>query len=151
MSRGSSSCGGIGSISSSKLASHLRVEVTICLYLPGTSTREIKRRMFTYITMNWRGQPMPLPQNNRAHFGHDTKSLKLRAVQESTGRCGQGDSERPRSGLSLARTPHLVLGNGATRYDQAKRSINRAVSVSTCLRGPGATEGTRRWINLLSL
>jgi transposase len=42
-----------------KLAHELGLEVTVCHYPPGTSKwNKIEHRMFSFITMNWRGRPL---------------------------------------------------------------------------------------------
>ena len=41
------------------LADHLGVSITVCHYPPGTSKwNKIEHRMFSFITLNWRGQPL---------------------------------------------------------------------------------------------
>jgi hypothetical protein len=42
-----------------KLASETGLEITVCHYPPGTSKwNRIEHRMFSFITMNWRGRPL---------------------------------------------------------------------------------------------
>ncbi len=42
-----------------KLAAETGLEITVCHYPPGTSKwNRIEHRMFSYITMNWRGRPL---------------------------------------------------------------------------------------------
>ncbi len=42
-----------------RLATELGLEVTVCHYPPGTSKwNQIEHRMFSFITMNWRGRPL---------------------------------------------------------------------------------------------
>ena len=44
-----------------KLATETGLEITVCHYPPGTSKwNRIEHRMFSFITMNWRGRPSPL-------------------------------------------------------------------------------------------
>jgi len=41
------------------LADRLGLRLTVCHFPPGTSPwSEIERRMFSHITMNWRGRPL---------------------------------------------------------------------------------------------
>ena len=41
------------------LANHLGVAITVCHYPPGTSKwNKIEHRMFSFISLNWRGQPL---------------------------------------------------------------------------------------------
>ncbi len=43
----------------SKLASETGLDITVCHYPPGTSKwNRIEHRMFSFITMNWRGRPL---------------------------------------------------------------------------------------------
>ena len=42
-----------------KLAEESGLEITVCHYPPGTSKwNRIEHRMFSFITMNWRGRPL---------------------------------------------------------------------------------------------
>ena len=42
-----------------KLADETGLDITVCHYPPGTSTwNKIEHRMFSFITMNWRGRPL---------------------------------------------------------------------------------------------
>ena len=42
-----------------RLAAETGLEITVCHYPPGTSKwNRIEHRMFSYITMNWRGRPL---------------------------------------------------------------------------------------------
>ena len=65
-----------------RLATELGLEVTVCHYPPGTSKwNKIEHRMFSFITMNWRGRPLVSYRTEyRAHFGHWDKE------PEATGR-----------------------------------------------------------------
>ena len=68
-----------------RLATELGLEVTVCHYPPGTSKwNQIEHRMFSFITMNWRGRPLV---SYRAIVelisATGTKSLKLRADHDA--------------------------------------------------------------------
>ncbi len=42
-----------------KLAAETGLDITVCHYPPGTSKwNKIEHRMFSFITMNWRGRPL---------------------------------------------------------------------------------------------
>jgi hypothetical protein len=42
-----------------KLATETSLEITVCHYPPGTSKwNKIEHRMFSFISMNWRGRPL---------------------------------------------------------------------------------------------
>ena len=42
-----------------KLAAETGLEITVCHYPPGTSKwNKIEHRMFSFISMNWRGRPL---------------------------------------------------------------------------------------------
>ena len=64
-----------------KLATELGLEVTVCHYPPGTSKwNKIEHRMFSFITMNWRGRPLVSYRTIiELISATETKSLKLRA------------------------------------------------------------------------
>ena len=64
-----------------KLATELGLEVTVCHYPPGTSKwNKIEHRMFSFITMNWRGRPL-LSYRTIVELisATETKSLKVHA------------------------------------------------------------------------
>lgn len=64
-----------------KLATELGLEVTVCHYPPGTSKwNKIEHRMFSFITMNWRGRPL-LSYRTIVELisATGTKSLKVHA------------------------------------------------------------------------
>lgn len=46
-------------ISLQKLADEIGLNITVCHYPPGTSKwNKIEHRMFSFISMNWKGQPL---------------------------------------------------------------------------------------------
>ena len=54
-----------------KLAEETGLEITVCHYPPGTSKwNRIEHRMFSFITMNWRGRPSPPAHHHRVDLGH---------------------------------------------------------------------------------
>jgi hypothetical protein len=64
-----------------KLAQELGLQVTVCHYPPGTSKwNKIEHRMFSFITMNWRGRPLVSYRTIvELISATETKRLKLRA------------------------------------------------------------------------
>ena len=64
-----------------RLAEELGLEVTVCHYPPGTSKwNKIEHRMFSFITMNWRGRPLVSYRTIiELISATETKNLKLRA------------------------------------------------------------------------
>ena len=83
-----------------KLAAETGLEITVCHYPPGTSKwNRIEHRMFSYITMNWRGRPLThLPPHHH--------------------RTGRRDHHRNRA-HHQSRTRHRVVSEG--RQDQRHR------------------------------
>ena len=61
------------------------MEVTVCHYPPGTSKwNKIEHRMFSFITMNWRGRPLVSYRTIiELISATGTKSLKLRADHDT--------------------------------------------------------------------
>jgi hypothetical protein len=56
------------------LADELQIPITVCHLPPGTSKwNRIEHRLFSHITMNWRGKPLILPRSDRQpdHRDHD--------------------------------------------------------------------------------
>ena len=55
-----------------RLATETGLHITVCHYPPGTSKwNRIEHRMFSFITMNWRGRPLTTPaHHHRAHLRH---------------------------------------------------------------------------------
>jgi hypothetical protein len=70
-----------------KLAAELGLELTVCHYPPGTSKwNKIEHRMFSFITMNWRGRPLVSYRTIvELISATETKSLKLRADHDTRG------------------------------------------------------------------
>jgi len=64
-----------------KLAGELGLDITVCHYPPGTSKwNKIEHRMFSFITMNWRGRPLVSYRTIiELISATQTKSLNLRA------------------------------------------------------------------------
>ncbi|MGA3217460.1 MAG: ISAzo13 family transposase [Acidimicrobiales bacterium] len=64
-----------------KLAEELGLDITVCHYPPGTSKwNKIEHRMFSFITMNWRGRPLVSYRTIvELISATETKSLTLRA------------------------------------------------------------------------
>ena len=64
-----------------RLSEELGLEATVCHYPPGTSKwNKIEHRMFSFITMNWRGRPLVSYRTIiELISATETKSLKLRA------------------------------------------------------------------------
>jgi hypothetical protein len=64
-----------------KLAEDLGMDVTVCHYPPGTSKwNKIEHRMFSFITMNWRGRPLVSYRTIvELISATETKSLRLQA------------------------------------------------------------------------
>src|SRR5712691_1891844 len=68
------------------LADDLRLNITVCHFPPGTSKwNKIEHRMFSYITQNWRGQPLRSRAVVVNLIGHTTTrtGLKVRAALET--------------------------------------------------------------------
>jgi hypothetical protein len=66
----------------SKLATELQMPITVCHFPPGTSKwNKIEHRMFSHISMNWRGKPLVDHQTIVSLIGATTttKGLKIRA------------------------------------------------------------------------
>jgi transposase len=67
------------------LARELGMEVTVCHYPPGTSKwNKIEHRMFSFITMNWRGRPLVSYRTIvELISATETKTLKVRSEHDS--------------------------------------------------------------------
>ena len=67
-----------------KLADELGLEVTVCHYPPGTSKwNKIEHRMFSFITMNWRGRPLVSYRTIvELISATEAKALKVRAEHD---------------------------------------------------------------------
>src|SRR5262249_56914291 len=49
-----------------KLADALKIPITVCHFPPGTSKwNKIEHRLFSFITINWRGKPLRTYSTNR--------------------------------------------------------------------------------------
>ena len=67
-----------------KLATELGIELTVCHYPPGTSKwNKIEHRMFSFISMNWRGRPLVSYRTIVDLIAAtEAKSLKVRAEHD---------------------------------------------------------------------
>src|SRR6185437_8620745 len=58
------------------LAAETGLEITVCHFPPGTSKwNKVEHRLFSHITMNWRGRPLTshdvvIKQHRRDHYAH---------------------------------------------------------------------------------
>ncbi len=110
-----------------KLAAETGLDITVCHYPPGTSKwNRIEHRMFSFITMNWRGRPLTTPaHHHRADLGHHHHDRahhpgRLRPQLVSEGR----QDHRQAAGRGPARTPRVPR-----RVElHHQRSIKRGVS-----------------------
>ena len=75
-----------------QLADHRGVEVTVCHYPPGTSKwNKIEHRLFSYISVNWKGQPLVSYESERAQRRRGTtagadsrRSVAVGSVRKAT-------------------------------------------------------------------
>jgi len=66
-----------------KLSNDIGIEITVCHFSPGTSKwNKIEHRLFSFITMNWRGKPLESYQSVVSLIGatKTRKGLKVKAV-----------------------------------------------------------------------
>ena len=71
-----------------KLARETGLEITVCHYPPGTSKwNKIEHRMFSFISMNWRGRPLTSYRTIVELIAGTTtrKGLRIRAERDQTG------------------------------------------------------------------
>ena len=69
-----------------RLATEVRVPITVCHYPPGTSKwNAIEHRLFSFISMNWRGQPLVSYEAvvNLIGHTHTRTGLKVRALLDT--------------------------------------------------------------------
>ncbi|MFZ2057354.1 MAG: ISAzo13 family transposase, partial [Acidimicrobiales bacterium] len=58
-------------------------EITVCHFPPGTSKwNKIEHRMFSFLTMNWRGRPLVTYRTVVQLIAGTTKGLKIRADRD---------------------------------------------------------------------
>ncbi len=66
-----------------KLAEETGLEITVCHFPPGTSKwNKIEHRMFSFLTMNWRGRPLVTYRTVVQLIAGTTKGLKIRADRD---------------------------------------------------------------------
>ena len=96
-----------------KLAAETGLRITVCHYPPGTSKwNRIEHRMFSFITMNWRGKPLTslrtiielISATATTTGPHDPGRLRLQLVSEGR------EGHRRRTGRCPTRTPRLPRG-----------------------------------------
>ena len=88
-----------------RLATEVRVPITVCHYPPGTSKwNAIEHRLFSFISMNWRGQPLVSYEAVVNLIGHtQTRTgLKVRALLDTRAySTGQSVTPTQMTALSL--------------------------------------------------
>ncbi len=96
-----------------KLAAETGLEITVCHYPPGTSKwNKIEHRMFSFISMNWRGKPLRTYRCVVELIGATTnsKGLKIRAeLDQSSYPTGIKISDKQLAAVPLH--PHDWHGN----------------------------------------
>jgi transposase len=95
------------------LADQLRLEVTVCHYPPGTSKwNKIEHRLFSFISMNWRGRPLLSYQAVVNLIGDTTtkSGLRVKALLDTRDyELGQKISDDQMRTLEMK--PHKFHGN----------------------------------------
>jgi hypothetical protein len=69
-----------------ELATDLNVPITVCHYPPGTSKwNKIEHRLFSFISLNWKGQPLVSYEAVVNLIGHTrtSRGLKVKAVLDT--------------------------------------------------------------------
>jgi len=96
-----------------KLAADTGLEITVCHYPPGTSKwNRIEHRMFSFITMNWRGRPLTSYRTVVELIGNTTttKGLKVKAALDE-GRYPTGLKVTDKQLAAVPLTKHDLHGD----------------------------------------
>jgi len=96
-----------------KLAKETGLEITVCHYPPGTSKwNKIEHRMFSFITMNWRGRPLTSYRVIVQLIANTTtkKGLKVNAELDQ-GHYPKGVKITPKELAAVPLTRHEFQGN----------------------------------------
>lgn len=90
-----------------KFASQENLEITVCHYPPGTSKwNKIEHRMFSFISLNWKGKPLESYETMINLIGSTTtrKGLRVRArVDQTKYEKGEKFSDEEMENLSITR------------------------------------------------
>ncbi len=90
-----------------QLANEIRVPISVCHYPPGTSKwNKIEHRLFSFISMNWRGQPLVSYEAvvNLIGSTRTRSGLKVKALLDTTAyETGQAVSRQQMRNLRLKR------------------------------------------------
>ncbi len=91
-----------------ELADQIEIPITVCHYPPGTSKwNKIEHRMFSFISMNWRGQPLISYETVIKLIGATTKGLTVAArLDEGEYKSGVKISEEDIAQLQIQ--PHSL-------------------------------------------
>jgi hypothetical protein len=95
-----------------RLTDELRLAITVCHYPPGTSKwNKIEHRMFSFISINWRGQPLVSFETviNMISATTTKSGLKIRALLD-TNDYPTGVKITDRQMKDLQVTPHELHG-----------------------------------------
>lgn len=96
-----------------RLAAETGLEITVCHYPPGTSKwNKIEHRMFSFISMNWRGKPLRTYRCVVELIGAttNTKGLKIRAARDQ-GQYPRGIKITDKQLAAVPLRPHDWHGN----------------------------------------
>jgi hypothetical protein len=96
-----------------RLSDRLHLSITVCHYPPGTSKwNQVEHRLFSFISMNWRGQPLISYETVVNLIGGTTthKGLKVKALLDTTEyEAGQRITDDEMRTLRLK--PHVFHGD----------------------------------------
>ena len=112
-----------------KLAAETGLTITVIHYPPGTSKwNKIEHRMFSFISMNWRGRPLTSYRTIVELIGATTttKGLRITAERDTEWVPGGREDQRRRDGRVAAHPPRLA--RRLELHAAPGRSINFAVS-----------------------
>ena len=96
-----------------ELADELKIDITVCHFPPGTSKwNKIEHRMFSYITLNWRGRPLVSHEVLVNLIGHTTTAggLKIKAELDSR-KYPLGEKVSPEAMANIKITPAAFHGD----------------------------------------
>jgi hypothetical protein len=80
-----------------RVADQIRIPITVCHYPPGTSKwNKIEHRLFSFISLNWRGQPLIDYETivNLIGAAKTRTGLKVKAVPDTESKCPTSGSKR---------------------------------------------------------
>jgi hypothetical protein len=122
-----------------KLANELKIPITVCHLPPGTSKwNKIEHRLFSFISINWRGKPLRSYRTIVQLIAATTTDTGLKVRAESDERKypkGVKVLEAQMAAVNLSRHPFMASGTIRSRHTESPRFVARRSRIDQLIYG----------------